>query len=357
MSHFTVMVIGDNVEEQLAPYNEQDNDYCDFIDKTEEVKKEYETGMSSEFYCSSSSSWGQYIGKETFDKLKLMKPGDCTEHKVERSPMNYLNLDRKYKGYYTIDGERCKESTWFKVVEVIENDGIDPDICFEGIVLIECIDPPKEVYHKEKYSNIEKFRKDWYGYEKLDSKYGYRANSNSKWDWYQIGGRWHGMLELKKGKKGVKGHHRAKDFDEITGKAVEDLPQYKVDQAKKGDVDWEGMRKGEEYDKACRFWELYIEGEEPKNEEEKNVIKNEFYKKEFYLNKYKTKEKYAKLSTEFSTFAVLEDGEWHERGEMGWWGCSSDTPEEAANWEEDFYNKWIKDLPDDTLITIVDCHI
>ena len=31
------------------------------------------------------------------------------------------------------------------------------------------------------------------------------CNPNSKWDWYEVGGRWHGMLLLKPGKKGSRG--------------------------------------------------------------------------------------------------------------------------------------------------------
>jgi len=47
MSHFTVLVIGENPEAQLAPYHEFEctgtvNEYVQTIDKTEEVRAEYE---------------------------------------------------------------------------------------------------------------------------------------------------------------------------------------------------------------------------------------------------------------------------------------------------------------------------
>lgn len=58
---------------------------------------------------------------------------------------------------------------------------------------------------------------------------------------------------------------------------------------------------------------------------------------------------------QISTFAVVKDGEWYERGEMGWWGCVSNEMDE---------NEWgnkvrelLEGLPDETLISIVDCHI
>jgi len=58
---------------------------------------------------------------------------------------------------------------------------------------------------------------------------------------------------------------------------------------------------------------------------------------------------------EIRTFAVLKDGEWFERGSMGWWGMVSDEkPDEE--WETQFKNL-LDGLPDDTLISIYDCHI
>ena len=46
MSHFTVLVIGENPEQQLAPYHEFectgcDDQYVQDIDKTEELRKEF----------------------------------------------------------------------------------------------------------------------------------------------------------------------------------------------------------------------------------------------------------------------------------------------------------------------------
>lgn len=59
--------------------------------------------------------------------------------------------------------------------------------------------------------------------------------------------------------------------------------------------------------------------------------------------------------SEITTFAVLKDGKWHERGEMGWWGTVSNEKEEDK-WKTEF-DKMIQELPDETLISIYDCHI
>lgn len=58
---------------------------------------------------------------------------------------------------------------------------------------------------------------------------------------------------------------------------------------------------------------------------------------------------------EIRTFAVVKDGEWYERGSMGWWGMVSDEKDEAE-WESQF-KKLLDGLPDDTMISIYDCHI
>jgi hypothetical protein len=52
---------------------------------------------------------------------------------------------------------------------------------------------------------------------------------------------------------------------------------------------------------------------------------------------------------------VLKDGKWAERGEMGWFGMVSNEQDKNA-WDQQF-NDMLDALPDDTLITICDCHI
>lgn len=52
---------------------------------------------------------------------------------------------------------------------------------------------------------------------------------------------------------------------------------------------------------------------------------------------------------------VTEDGEWIEKGEMGWFGVSFDEiPEDS--WKTQFSN-YIKELDPDCLVTVIDFHI
>ena len=51
------------------------------------------------------------------------------------------------------------------------------------------------------------------------------------------------------------------------------------------------------------------------------------------------------------------DGEWHERGEMGWFGMSDESAGQAADWDASFFSRFLKDEDPDTWLATVDCHI
>lgn len=175
-------------------------------------------------------------------------------------------------------------------------------------------------------------------------------NPDSKWDWYQVGGRWSGSLILKDGKEGEMGERSWANQDKV-------IPSNKVDSAIVDDVDWDAMIDPDTYEYHSRFWEIYIDGEEPQNEQEERMA-NHYIKREFFLERYKDKQTYAKVSSLFCTHAVLHNGQWYEKGEMGWFGMSSESHEDAIKWEENYFNHFIKPLlGTKTRITVVDCHI
>ena len=71
-------------------------------------------------------------------------------------------------------------------------------------------------------------------------------NPKSKWDFYQIGGRWQGMLKLEAGAKGGAGHRSLLD-NVPTGTPLG------IDMAYLKDVDFEAMRKAGE-EEVLRDW-------------------------------------------------------------------------------------------------------
>jgi len=60
---------------------------------------------------------------------------------------------------------------------------------------------------------------------------------------------------------------------------------------------------------------------------------------------------------EWSTYAALDDNGWHVKGEMGWWGMSSDNTEDRQNWSKSFFDKFIRSNDPQSFVAVVDCHI
>jgi len=163
-------------------------------------------------------------------------------------------------------------------------------------------------------------------------------NPDSKWDWFEIGGRWKGMLFV----KGFNG-------------------KLKVDQEKIKNIDWEELNRPSKEDKDyfSRLWDIGVKGS-PRTELEKKKNKYLFvYKKDYYLKQYRNKGMFIKRNTRFWTHAVVtSDGCWHEKGKMGWFGFSHNKPKEAKEWDLEYYKRFVKPYLDtDYVITIVDCHI
>lgn len=154
-------------------------------------------------------------------------------------------------------------------------------------------------------------------------------NPKSKWDWWVPGGRFCGLLVNK-------------DGDEVDEGKLKDLV-FEVDE--------------EIYKNSKRWWEVAIEDAPLKDGEEDSDFFT-FYKKEYYLGRYGDADTYAKYRASFSTYAVVTpDGEWHAPGEVGYFACSSETDEEARDWYDNYFDRFIAGADPDLVLTIVDCHI
>ena len=66
-----------------------------------------------------------------------------------------------------------------------------------------------------------------------------------------------------------------------------------------------------------------------------------------------SREEYVECASVWAPFALLWGGRWFEAGQMGWWGISTNHDEQ---WKGSFRELW-KAIPDDALISTVDCHI
>lgn len=295
MSHFALLVVGDNIDEQLEKFDEN-LETPRYVKYTKEQLIAKERKEIEEY---KNGTYAKYLADpEAY-------AADCTNE----NHLEYLKNEFPKKLEWT------DEELYAHGIRYYDEDEIGPD---------------GEVY----------------------STY----NPNSKWDWYQIGGRYAGRLILKEGVEKEAEPEFSWGWD---AKAMEEvLQEPRVDTALVGDIDWDKMHNVQsKYDAAIRFWEMKVEGAEPTTDEEKEQLKWDWYKPEFYTERYKNKETFAKSRSCFTMWAVVKDGEWFEKGKMGFWAMSSETDDEALDWELNMYDRFIKDLPADTRITVVDCHI
>lgn len=178
------------------------------------------------------------------------------------------------------------------------------------------------------YDSIEEYMEDYCGYVEHKGNYGFWYNSQAKWDWYVVGGRWHNFWTTKNGKKcnSVKIGNLCLTVNE------------------------------QERDKSFRFWEVAVEGL-PILSHEKEETFNTLFKPSYYIDAYHTKEEFAKLNMTVLPFAfVTEDGEWIARGEAGYFGVDDSTYESTTEYSKQFY-EYLKQVPPEWFVTIVDCHI
>jgi len=301
MSHFTVLAVGNNPGEMLAPFQENNmgncpKEYLKFNDMEDEYKEEWKNKTTKAIFVD-----GKY----------------------------YLSYDERF---------RVKGS--------------------EGILSIDSFAVPEGLKEEDVplnkiYKSFKEFVEKWHGYKARDEqkkRYGYWENPNAKWDWYQIGGRWAGFFKLKNGKEGVLGSKSWCNKDK-------EIDKNRADQAFKKDIDFEGMLS-DNFEKNSKIYDDFEEmmKSDPKKAKQEAYwsfgIENKGDKDNFIPE---TREEYIKRTSFPSTFAVLKDGKWYEKGEMGWWAMVSNE-KDPSEWHKEF-QKLLKDLPDDTLLTIVDCHI
>lgn len=276
MSHFTVLVIGDNIKDQLQPYHEYE---C--------------TGIKD-----------QYVQFVLEDKAKLM--------------------------------EEWEEE-------------------------------------KESYPTFDEFVKEYHGYEfNSNGDVGRWTNPNSKWDWWVVGGRWTGFFKLKAGAQGAVGE---------PGLMTPRAELGYCDSALKKDIDFECSRnaaaqeaaeKWEQVNSAVKrsdnfkTWQQVLDGPGDIDEKRKEYrsqaeviafhsLKDGFFSsvEDYFIPK--SVYVMAARNAAGVTFAVVKDGQWYEKGEMGWWGMVSGAKDQEV-WNQEYWNL-IDGLPEDTLLSVVDCHI
>jgi len=232
----------------------------------------------------------------------------------------------------------------------------------------------------------------WFGYNKNDEgKYFNHTNPNSKWDWYVVGGRWAGFFK-------VKNPAEAEQGDKSWMNKTEVLTDHHADVTNKGNIDidametearneaterfdhleaaigditpvsWTELREsmladGKDMDAArvayreSDFNRAILAYEKANGAQIDSFMGNPYNDYHLHLPLNQARVKYVETAVMniVTPYAFIKDGQWVERGEMGWWGMASNE-KDKDEWLSQFY-KMFKELPDDTLLTMVDCHI
>ena len=374
MSHFSVLVVTpeqpteEDLHKILAPWHEfectgLDNEYVQDVDITEEARESYKSDTVHMVTLPDGTIHNKYKD-EIYDQIRKNNnqlPAGWTESEV---PATEIMTFAEFIEYYHSYGRLMS--------------GHDT-------------------------SDLPENRK--YGYYQTDdqgevTRVIYRTNPNKKWDWWVIGGRWSGLLRSTspglKGRPGLMGSQ----YDEKG-----------VDQCRRGTLDLDSMVR-ERVRQRRRMFQRGLENYH------KHLTDKEAYDPELGLAQLKSdcqahsqvvylsrqaweaadkpgtfrdfldssdldscaiwrrlSEKYGNLFAweldipegiedvekwinsppALSCWAVVHEGQWYEKGSMGWWGMSiNDLPEHE--WQERLH-ELVLSLPDDTWLTVVDCHI
>lgn len=264
MSHFVIVVVGEDVDSQLEPYSEQDYDekYATFEDCTDEVEK----------------NWKQY-------PLDLLAEG-----------------------------------------------GSDTE-----------------------YKTIEEYAEGYHGYKKNEEgNYGYLHNPNAQWDWYEMGGRWDGFFLNSNGEEvnqvAVKDLDIKGAQDKAEKKARQDYSLWEAIFTNLGKPQsWAELRDSEpNIDKARATYHAQPSIKAFKEVDNWNdpVTLYGFDEEEYAADR---------RNHVFVPYAVVKDGKWVGKGQMGWFGTSRDDKTDEE-WNKSFQDL-LADLDPDTVLTVVDCHI
>lgn len=355
MSHFTVLVVGDDVEKALAPFHEfectgQDDEYVQTLDVTEEVRSEFLEHELSLVQAPDGTlhDWSDPMffrdpTPEELTKGSLMGSGagdgihwhsqDWGDGLGYRPKIHHL--PNGYQNVKVLAGLRMS----FR--EYVED--------YDGTHLVSYGEQPDLAgLHKYGYATLT-------ADGEIDGVFR-RTNPNRKWDWYQEGGRWAGSLLLKDGSR--------------------------VDSALVEDLDFEGQRQQARADAASYYdrFQRITAGLDYRPfdsfEGEINVRRKEYWAQPF-LTKLRLdkshdfffldeetiaallgpRETYLDAAERraLSFFAYLKDGEWRERGKMRMFGMVEDE-KDGRDWDTEFVTM-LEALPAGTRVTVVDCHI
>lgn len=361
MSHFTVLVIADDHEAALQPFHEfectgTNDQHVQDIDQTEDLKAEFDGATRSMVRLADGALVGRYDNccyrdptAEEAAKIGPLGGTGCANGIIYSSKDWGDGRGYRTKVRATPEGAEETEVPYESFAAWLDDNYGRKIVPFGS-------EPDLECEHK-------------YGYAMVDAageitKIIDRTNPNKKWDWYQVGGRWPGKLILKNGKRADqaasgevnweamladRAEHAARAYDAI--KAIvgdRQLTTWAQAYAKVEAKEWAIDQAREHYNSQPIIKELqdakaidFFDGAETLSKV-MATQRDDFIKRESETNS--------------TTWALLHDGVWTERGRMGWFGMSDASDDSTADYVTKFWET-VRALPADAIVTVVDCHI
>ena len=349
MSHFAVLVVGNDVGAQLQPYHDfrctgVNDEFVVTIDRLAEERRNYETRTTERL----RSSDGPLFDPSEPQFFRDMTPDEIRQFgRTRRGRIRTTMWDSRDWG----DGRGFRAKIQFMP---------------EGYEKVDI--PYRDIMSFAEYISYRNSRVDGDAVPDLDGvhKYGWyrinssgevvecivRTNPNARWDWWIEGGRWSEFLQAKNGGYIISGLKSQIDFDQMRAKrAVAAAQEYEAFVLATRDCEialsWDEVvsKHGDDIEAA--------RSEYSAQPAVKAIRSSRILKWDSIEDYYCTLENYVERAHRRAiiTFAVIIGGEWRCALPM-------DVPSQKLDlnaWAEEF-NILIDDLPDDTRLTIVDCH-
>jgi len=330
--------------EALAPFDEN---------KNVAPYREYETGEPAEHWIYTSlerhaNEYATGTGIKPYDPSAAMFSSTVSRHTVEAQRTELKRLSMIYHSLSnppTWESIAYASSVWF---------GKENDLRYD--------DEEKRAYTVSTY------------------------NPNSKWDWYQVGGRWTGYFKVKRGAdwskliNGTPGLMTAANSDvsrcDAGVKAGLDLDAMRDEKGAEASAAYDRYHalvagcpeaKPWKYFRSCVDVDPAYTTDQARDDYAKQrrvrLVMNTEFDAIFGPDPIEVYAKPRELIVERARaravpgYAVLtHDGEWMAPGKMGWFGMSSDDDDSYEKYLE-AANAYLNALPDDVWLVQVDCHI
>ena len=306
----------------LAPYNEQDEDYCEVTPELNQLATDYLQAYYEKDYVKLSAISGEH-----------------------------LETERKWRERTTKWNSETKESTSLTLAEIDQE--LEPLLMlhrlFNPSMTEEMFDINNKT-HKELFVEVCVDTDEYSINEDYQVFNHYYYNDEGYWDWYEVGGRWDNFFEqdnaknvledisLMKGTRMVKRLHTLDWFETINLKD-EDIKNRNLDNklVKSWKVDEFGKRIEETY-------------KDDEGNERTKFVADEYWTTEELLDEEVEIRKYNFLSL------ITEKYGWEQESRMGWFGISEKDNMEADDKEytENSWDKLIDERIDELLKDVDD---